>query len=381
MPDAPSPGWEASAARVDPSGRSVTVEWAPTGAFTYQSAWLRQYLGLDHFDDVAEAWTDGANFSNQSWLTSTEEVIRKAELANAGETLDVSWSDGSELQLSSAFLWERSFAPDPVDLVETVPWGGGTTVPEYRYDDVMNDEEALYAFLHDYLAWGLLLVRDTPGDRAALPAFTDRIGTLCPSHLGDTFEIRRTARPTHIGEVTAEIPLHIDLVYRQETPSVQLLHALRQIDDGGANEFVDVRMVVRDLDPDDRRILSSTPVDFVASSSAVHFRGRHPILRFEHAGEFMGVFYNQYKIVIPPDAPAAFYPAFERFRSMIHSSRYLLPLQLPERAIAVFDNRRSLHGRQAFTDSNRHVIGCFANADDVRSRFRVLSRNRAIPPA
>jgi gamma-butyrobetaine dioxygenase len=61
---------------------------------------------------------------------------------------------------------------------------------------------------------------------------------------------------------------------------------------------------------------------------------------------------------------------------MIHSDRYLLSVRLPESSITVFDNRRTLHGRRAFNDGARHLIGCFANADDLRSRFRVLARGR-----
>lgn len=121
-------------------------------------------------------------------------------------------------------------------------------------------------------------------------------------------------------------------------------------------------------------MLAETLVEFVADSETVHFRGSHPILRFEHDGSFAGVFYNQYKLIIPPGAPAALYGAFERFREMIHSERYLYSVRLPESSITVFDNRRALHGRSSFSDGARHLIGCFANADDLRSRFRVLSR-------
>jgi gamma-butyrobetaine dioxygenase len=61
---------------------------------------------------------------------------------------------------------------------------------------------------------------------------------------------------------------------------------------------------------------------------------------------------------------------------MIHSERYLYTLRLPESSITVFDNRRMLHGRRGFNDGAQHLIGCFANADDLRSRFRVLARRR-----
>ncbi len=42
------------------------------------------------------------------------------------------------------------------------------------------------------------------------------------------------------------------------------------------------------------------------------------------------------------------------------------------RSPSLFDNQRILHGRSEYDHGRRHLQGCYADKDAVRSRIRVL---------
>jgi gamma-butyrobetaine dioxygenase len=61
---------------------------------------------------------------------------------------------------------------------------------------------------------------------------------------------------------------------------------------------------------------------------------------------------------------------------MIRSSRFQIAYRLKAGEMAVFDNRRVLHGRQSFNPNTglRHLRGCYVDRGEFQSRIRVLSR-------
>lgn len=359
-------------------GRRVEVAWEGGDCTELWSYWLRvQGAEAGLFEGTAAAWTDGANFHPQQEVASGRERIVRAAVTDGGEGLLVAWSDGREHRFEAAEL-RAAIDGDPAERVEKVPWTGERDWPAWDYEAIAGGDQPdeLRDFLEHYLRYGVVFLEGAPRDELALQRLAGAIARVEPSHLGDRFHLRLRPDPKHIGEVRAGIPMHIDLVYRQRPPAIQALHALEQIGAGGENELVDAYALVGQLDPADVHLLATTPVEFVARSSAVHFRGRHPILQFRADGTFVGTAYNQYKIVFPLDAAEDFYLAFERFRALMHDPRNVSAFLIPQDGIVMFDNRRVLHGRRPFGDARRHVIGCFLDDDDLRSNYRLLCERR-----
>jgi gamma-butyrobetaine dioxygenase len=368
-------------ARVAVTTSGVDIIWAtatqsdlPT---KFQSFWLKIYSSKsDMYEDVAARWTDGANFHPRNFQPCDVPIVR-AELADEGQALTVVWSNGDRCVFGARWLWEQAFLTDPVDLIEPIVWDSHSTFPEFDYDQIMDacDDESLRQLLYGFFSYGLVFIRNTPKRPRQILTVAERLSTLQQSHLGEVFTVRPTPaaiESIHIGETSDEIPLHIDLVYKQRPPDIQLLHVLQQIDDGGANIFVDSFQILRQLDPADVALLRDVSVYFVARSETVHFRGLHPILAFEANNRFIGVHYNEYKIVFPVNTPKAYFSAFRAFRDLIRREENTHAIVLPVDTIAMFDNRRTLHGRRAFHSTKRHYEGCFISQDDMKSRYRVL---------
>lgn len=368
-------GLDAGAVGLDHDDHSITLVQGLRSRRLW-SDWLRiasTPAGL--YEETSRHWTDGANFHPQE--SREIDRLRVIDAAIDGGALQVRWADGHLSSLPIAELMAR-IDEDPVGRVTRRPWASSENWKTYSLD-ALDDEEVQRQLLERFLVDGVVFISDVPKTDQAIVDVAGVLGRVEPSHLGDVFTIHRRERSQHIGEEMGEIPLHIDLVYRQRPPEVQILHALRQIESGGENVFVDIERVALELDSEVLQWLFAVHLDFVAASEQVHFRGRHRVLSIADDGQLQ-VAYNQYKVRFPIDTAQQYYDAFERFRRMIHDPGVNVTFRLPEDHIVVFDNRRVLHGRLAFSDPRRHVKGCFVSGDDLRSRFRMLEPDHAGGP-
>ena len=71
------------------------------------------------------------------------------------------------------------------------------------------------------------------------------------------------------------------------------------------------------------------------------------------------------------------YRAVRTFGRLLQSGRYERRLRLRPGDVMCFDNYRLLHGRTEFdpNSGHRHLQGCYADRDSLRSRLAVLNRS------
>jgi len=65
------------------------------------------------------------------------------------------------------------------------------------------------------------------------------------------------------------------------------------------------------------------------------------------------------------------------YAALVADPAYQIRVRLEPGGLFIVDNRRVLHGRTAFatTSGSRHLQGCYADIDGLRSTIAVLSRN------
>ena len=60
---------------------------------------------------------------------------------------------------------------------------------------------------------------------------------------------------------------------------------------------------------------------------------------------------------------------------MLESTEFQVSFRLEPGDLFIVDNRRVLHGRTGYSGAGtRHLQGCYADVDGLRSRLAVLSR-------
>jgi [2-(trimethylamino)ethyl]phosphonate dioxygenase len=70
-----------------------------------------------------------------------------------------------------------------------------------------------------------------------------------------------------------------------------------------------------------------------------------------------------------------YYDAYCAFAALLQAPQYVIEFKLEAGDLFIVDNLRVLHGRTGFSgEGSRHLQGCYADMDGVRSKLAVLSR-------
>src|SRR5262249_11170338 len=149
---------------------------------------------------------------------------------------------------------------------------------------------------------------------------------------------------------------------------------------GGESTFVDglrVAAALREQAPEAWSLLTDIPVRFSYRSADAALEAEAPVLELDGRGEVVAVRYNTRSArppCLPADQAAAWDDAYRTFARLCQDPRFEVRLTLGPGDLALFDNRRVLHGRTAFAAQagERHLQGCYAEVDGLRSRLTLL---------
>jgi alpha-ketoglutarate-dependent taurine dioxygenase len=174
---------------------------------------------------------------------------------------------------------------------------------------------------------------------------------------------------------------HTDNPYRDPPPSLQLLHCLSSSATGGENTLVDGFRVAHELsrmDPEAFDLLSSQPVRFTYRDETTELTTRVPIITVTPWGEITSIrFNNRSKAPLQMEEHliGPFYDAYRTFARLLADPRFEIHIALEPEDLLIMDNLRVLHGRTGFSAAGRrHLQGCYADRDGLRSRLAVLNR-------
>ena len=186
------------------------------------------------------------------------------------------------------------------------------------------------------------------------------------------------------------------LSYFEHPPRIQVLHCLRNRVVGGTSIFVDAlnaATIFQATNPDAFDVLAYTPVAFHYINDGHHLHQTHRTIELAapmgaSAARDRQINHINYS---PPfqaplplsTTPIAFYPALAEYASLINKPGLAYTYTLKEGDAVVFDNRRVLHARTAFSDvesgdgadegeANRWLKGCYIEADAILDRGRML---------
>lgn len=177
--------------------------------------------------------------------------------------------------------------------------------------------------------------------------------------------------------------------YLESPPRYQLLHCHRNRVNGGQSIWVDALHAAetfRTQNPTAFELLRTTDVHFWYVNDGHHLEKKHKTFVVDPTTQkITAVNYGPpFQAPLPFDTPEAFYPALQEFAALLRRPEGRFEHLLREGDLALFDNRRVLHARRAFsereaqgqqTDSkepNRLLRGCYVEADSIMDRIRIL---------
>jgi alpha-ketoglutarate-dependent taurine dioxygenase len=309
-------------------------------------------------------------------------------------------------------------------------------IPTFDYVKVMEndlDESTLFQVLDNILKHGAVLIQNAPAASATSDEDDESIVAnlgrrICGSNLshgslyGDVFHVKSMPDAHNIAYTSVALPPHQDLTYYESKPFLQLLHTVQNapttIDDKGRGEsvLIDAMAAVehlRRVAPDVFQTLCTVEATFCKQREGADMASAKPhivtspydqsvtsvnwsppfegplqlppsrdIVQQERLMDDYVMAYQAMECLLDNHSPsAAMLPVYLEQELREYAQNYTWEYALKEGEILVFNNQRMLHGRRRFslpegTNKHRHLIGCYTDAMDTLSHYRLLLRQQ-----
>jgi gamma-butyrobetaine dioxygenase len=303
----------------------------------------------------------------------TEVRIAGARVADGAVLLDFA-PDGHKGRIPVAWL-RRIDGDEP----EPQLWGAemAKRLPRADYNAVRRDPAALRRVLEAVRVYGFAVLVGVPSRPGQVIEVAELFGFVRETNYGRLFDVRAVANPSNLAYSDLGLGVHTDNPYRDPVPGLQLLHCLESDVDGGDTLLVDgfrAAAVLREEAPTAFALLTQHAVPFRYRDDETDLRARVRLIETDDRGRVVAVHYNNRSIGtidLPADVLGDFYDAYRRFAAILRRPNLTLRFKLDPGALLLMDNRRTLHGRTAYTGTgSRHLQGCYADRDGLESTLR-----------
>jgi gamma-butyrobetaine dioxygenase len=361
---------------VEIEGSKLAVRWADGLRSRYAAIWLR-----DNCPCSQCCHPSGQRLLDT--ITIPDDVAPvSALLSNDGLALE--WNDGHQSALSPA--WLRAHSPslstDRRSKGETL-WDARIRerLPEGRFAEVSSSEARLRDWLVAVDRFGFALLHGVPSEPGAIFRVVDLFGYVRETNYGRLFDVKSVVNPNNLAYTGLTLGAHTDNPYRDPTPTLQLLHCLSSSASGGESTLVDgfrVAETLRSSAPEQVELLARYPILFRFQDETTDLAAEVPVITTNQQGQVTAIHFNnrsKMPFVMDEDVVEPYYAAYRAFGRLLGSPEFQIALTLGPGDLVIMDNTRVLHGRTGFSAAGqRHLQGCYADRDGLRSRLAVLNR-------
>ncbi len=367
-------------------GDFVHVFWSDDMKLACHRFWLKENAVGQGGIDLAtrECILDPAE------LTDDIEV-KSAVVDNDGDLI-VEWGhDGQRSIYHSGWLRhvaENNHLPSSW-LPEAQSWTTDSIgeVPRVEGSAALESDEAILALLNNLMVYGVCVLENSPTHEGYLLELAEHIGPVRDSNFGRIWDVRADinlagdAATNTTANTGLRLGPHSDLPTREVPPGFQFLHCLINDADGGESTLTDGAALVEALErdyPEEFELLYTRHWIFFNRGPGIDHRWSAPIIDYLPGSDTPTIraFYpvRAFPAMANEDVGRC-YDALRLFHKMADQPEFELKFRLKAGDIMCFDNRRVLHGRDAFTGSGkRHLQGIYIDRDEIMSRGRALNR-------
>jgi gamma-butyrobetaine dioxygenase len=385
----------------------LTPDFIPHAWWPLASARL-----VDGFVELT--WPDGTTFDAYSlWLAENaegygleplthESMLEPRDLPASSDlvaasidddgALTLDWNDGRTVRVHPG--WLRYVADDAHLPATSLPapqmWTGAdfSEPPTIDGSNILADDDVLDEWIATLVQYGLCRLTNTPTDLDFVGRLISHVGPIRDTNFGPVWSVQLKPNPDSTAYTGLDLGQHTDLPTREVPPGFQFLHCVENTVQGGWSRMSDgwaVAEAIRTEHPDAYEALTTLEWVFMNRAQDAEHRWIGPIIDHGAARQPLSLraFYpvRSAPHMDTADMPRA-YQSLRVFAEMARDPRFQVAYPFRPGDLVGFDNRRILHGRDAFESSGaRHLRGCYADHDDFYSRLRVLRRGRVRRPS
>ncbi|KAF4553752.1 Trimethyllysine dioxygenase-like protein [Elsinoe fawcettii] len=316
--------------------------------------------------------------------------IRKANVNNDANVIEVEWNDGHRSIYDKNFV-TRKQSPEleavrrgntPLTL-----WGASiaSSPPEVHYSEL---QAGRYGELMEKIRiHGFCFVPGTPATPEASEAMLKDIGPIRETHFGGFHVVTSDLMSKDTAYTSEALEPHTDTTYFSDGAGLQMLHLLsHEHGKGGESLFIDGFNCARQLyeeAPELYQALATYGIYAHATGNeGVNMQpcDAVPVLRHDHMKtELLQVRWNNADragVAAPMDKMDLWYDAASKYQELLDRKENQYWFQLKPGTPMLFDNWRLLHGRSEFTGLRR-VCGGYINHDDYVSKYKTTNYSDA----
>ena len=355
----------------------ISVTWADGASSRFHFVWLRDNCPCP---SCVHQVTKEQTFELDATAVST----RGDATVEAG-ALVVVWSgDGHRSTFHPGWLRAHRYDDTPAAPAAPITWDASTPgmPPTFDGTAVLDDDDALRDWLVALRDLGLTRLRGVPLELDAVGHVAERIGPTRETNFGVLWDVRSEPAPITNANTPLALPPHVDLPTREYQPGLQFLHCLSNTAAGGHGRYVDgfrVAEVLRAEQPEHFEILTTVPWQWANRSMTSDYRWSSPPIVLDRSGTVTEIRFGNWlrsPLAVDFDSVEAVYAAAAAMAVVASHDELAVHLELEPGDLIAFDNRRILHGREAFdaAGGERLLRGCYGERDELHSRLRILDR-------
>ena len=347
----------------------LTIAWPSGGETRFHAVWLR-----DNCPCAECRHTNGQRLLDTRSIADDLMVVE----ASSPGAVTVAFSDGHVSSFDERWLEEYAAADVPR---QRRLWDAElqSELRVFGYEDVAAGGAALREWLAAVDELGVAVLTGCGTEPGTVTRVAGLFGYVRETNYGRLFDVKTVVNPTNLAFTGLGLGAHTDNPYRDPTPTLQLLPCLASSAAGGESTLVDGFRVAHDLAVEDFELLSSCAIAFRYADAETVLEAERPVIVTDVRGDIQAVHYNTRSAQpfrLPDDVVGEYYEAYQRFGRMLDSAEYRIELRLEPGDLFIVDNLRVLHGRTGYaaTGGERHLQGCYADRDGLRSKVAVLAR-------
>lgn len=357
--------------------RDLTITWGDDSQSTYHYLWLRDNCATGFHPQTQERVFNLLSVSPD--LTALT-----ADISADGQTLEIDWSeDNHHSSFALDWLKVHDYSHSKTPQHEEISWDKAyePQIATHDYAVIMADNAGLSAWLDDLAKYGLTVIKNLPDTTESTTEVAQRIGHLRESNFGVTFNVKSKPNPNNAAYTADALPLHTDLPNQETPPGYQFLHCLQNESEGGESTYADgfkVAEYLREHEPQAFELLSTVKIPFRFHDDTHDILAHRPVISVID-GRIDEIKYNAHLATtfdMPPAVMYDYYVAYRTLMAAFQRPEFMINYRMNGGDMVVFDNRRVLHGRQAFDPNTgaRHLHGCYVDRTEFNSKRRVLAR-------